>query len=272
MKKIVILCENSIESMLTAIYDGFVIKNERFAGVKKNLPEYQNNIEIRPLENYEYEMFAEYITVKTDEEKAEKTVYAIRKKLGEKVWHTTLRAICHFDNNRGTQVFHFLVRGFRMGSKVIDMLYDTYVISVMELSRKTANEAHYFVQFIRFEEMNHILYSRIEPKCNVLPLIAEHFSERFPNEDFIIYDVVKKLSVVHKKYEKCFFVRDSEITLSESDNIKNELAEESNDYGMLWKTYFDSIAIEQRKNRNCQRNMLPLWYRKNMIEFSEENS
>lgn len=272
MKKIVMLCENSIESMLTAIYDGFVIKNERFAGVQKNLPEYQDNIEIKPLENYEYEMFAEYIIIKTDEEKAEKTVYAIRKKLGDKIWHTILRAICHFDNNRGTQVFHFLVRGFQTGNKVIDMLYDSYVMSVMELSRKTANEAHYFVEFIRFKEINHILYSKIEPKCNVLPLIAEHFSERFPNEDFIIYDAKKKLSVVHKKYEKSFFVRDSEITFSQRDAVKNKLAEKSDDYGILWKTYFNSIEIEERENRNCQRNMLPLWYRKNMIEFSKENS
>lgn len=274
MKKIVMLCENSIEGMLTAIYDGFVIKNERFAGVKKNLnlPEYQDNIEIRPEENYEYEMFAEYITVKTDEEKAEKTVHAIQKKLGEKAWHITLRAVCHFDSARGTQVFHFLVRGFRMGGKVVDMLHDPYVMSVMELARKTANEAHYFVEFIRFEETNHILYSKIEPKCNVLPLIGEHFSERFPNEDFVIYDAVKKLSVVHKKYQKFFFVRDAEITLSENENKENELAKESDNYGKLWKTYFDTIAIEERRNRNCQRNMLPLWYRKNMIEFSKENS
>ena len=249
VEKIVILCDNSIESILTAIYDGFVIKNERFAGRKKNLPEYQDNIEIRPLENYEYEMFAEYLTVKADEEKAEKTVYAIRKKLGDKVWHITLRAICHFDSHRGTQIFHFLVRGFHIGSKVMDMLYDTYVMSVMEL-----------------------LYSKIEPKCNVLPLIAEHFSGRFPNENFVIYDAVRKLSVVHKKYEKYFFVRDSEIALSERNTIKNGLAEKSDNYEMLWKTYFHSIGIEERENRKCQRNMLPLWYRKNMIEFSEENS
>ena len=29
MEKIVLLCEDSIEGMLTAIYDGFVLKNEK---------------------------------------------------------------------------------------------------------------------------------------------------------------------------------------------------------------------------------------------------
>ena len=182
----------------------------------------------------------------------------------------TLRALCHFDNRRGTQVFGFLVRGFRMGNGVINMLHDPYVMSVMELARKAANEAHFFVEFIRFEERNHILYSRIEPKCNVLPLIGEHFSDRFPNEDFIIYDAVKKLSVVHKKYEKLFLVRDNELTFP--DEKGNELIRETEDYRKLWKTYFETIAIEARKNRKCQRSMLPLWYRKNMTEFSKENS
>ena len=32
MEKIVLLCENSVEGMLTAVYDGFVIKNEKFSG------------------------------------------------------------------------------------------------------------------------------------------------------------------------------------------------------------------------------------------------
>ena len=271
MEKIVLLCENSVEGMLTAIYDGFVIKNKRFSGRSMDLlAEYHDNIEIYLEENYEYEMFAEYIMIKTDEEKAEKTASAIQQKIGDEVWHMTLRALCHFDNRRGTQVFGFLVRGFRMGNGVINMLHDPYVMSVMELARKAANEAHFFVEFIRFEERNHILYSRIEPKCNVLPLIGEHFSDRFPNEDFIIYDAVKKLSVVHKKYEKLFLVRDNELTFP--DEKGNELIRETEDYRKLWKTYFETIAIEARKNRKCQRSMLPLWYRKNMTEFSKENS
>lgn len=38
MEKIVLLCEDSIEGMLTAIYDGFVLKNEKFSGKPVHLP------------------------------------------------------------------------------------------------------------------------------------------------------------------------------------------------------------------------------------------
>lgn len=49
---------------------------------------------------------------------------------------------------------------------------------VMELSRKTSNEAHSFIEFIRFEEIKgNVLYSRIEPKCDVLSQVYASFSE-----------------------------------------------------------------------------------------------
>ena len=35
----------------------------------------------------------------------------------------------------------------------------------------------------------------------------------------------------------------------------------------LWKTFFTAIAIEERKNPNCQRNHLPLRFRDLMTEF-----
>ena len=47
MEKIVLLCEDSIEGMLTAIYDGFVLKNEKFSGKPGALADhYEDNIRI----------------------------------------------------------------------------------------------------------------------------------------------------------------------------------------------------------------------------------
>ena len=38
-------------------------------------------------------------------------------------------------------------------------------------------------------------------------------------------------------------------------------------YVDMWKTFFETISIEERRNPRCQRNMLPLRYRKYMTEF-----
>ena len=39
------------------------------------------------------------------------------------------------------------------------------------------------------------------------------------------------------------------------------------EYTDMWKTFFHSISIEQRKNYICQRNLFPIWKRKHAVEF-----
>ena len=38
----------------------------------------------------------------------------------------------------------------------------------------------------------------------------------------------------------------------------------------LWKLFVDTIAIKERTNRNLQRQLLPLWFRKYMKEYQDE--
>ena len=42
-------------------------------------------------------------------------------------------------------------------------------------------------------------------------------------------------------------------------------------YRRLWKTFFDTIAIRERRNPRCQRSNMPLRYRSTMTEFQNED-
>ena len=56
---------------------------------------------------------------------------------------------------------------------------------------------------------------------------------------------------------------DEEIkTLRRTELLKDEYTE-------LWKTFFHTIGIEQRKNPTCQRNLMPIWKRKHAVEFMQ---
>ena len=56
--------------------------------------------------------------------------------------------------------------------------------------------------------------------------------------------------------------------MCEFDDFRREqLAEDEMMYQNLWKKYFDSIAIEQRRNERCQKNMMPVKYWKNLTEM-----
>lgn len=39
-------------------------------------------------------------------------------------------------------------------------------------------------------------------------------------------------------------------------------------FEQLWKVYFEHTDISERFNPQCQRNLCPKWYRKNMVEFT----
>ncbi len=253
MEQIMLICENSIDGIFSAVYEGFVIRNERFP------LEYNDCIRICTKEEYNFEMFTEYIEVETDLDKALKTAKSIRKKLGEEIYFTIINAICNFENDRASIIFGFLIRGFKIGPNIIEMQHDDFVIRVIELAGKTVNESHLFKGFVRFKDMGKTLYSKIEPRCNVVPLIAEHFAERYPNENWIIYDATHKLSAVHKRYEGWVLVTGEDMNI--------EAYEGKDAYEELWKVFFKTIAIAERTNPRQQNSMIPKWYRTNMPEY-----
>ena len=269
MEKIVLLCEDTLDGMLTAVFEGFVIKTQKEAGGSIDR-QMRQCIEIYSALDYENEMFSTCIEVVTDMEKVEKTVRTIRRRLGENTYLDVIRALCHFDRHRATKVFEFLTLAFEKKVPAAQLLGEPCAMAVFELARKTANEAHLFTGFVRFEEIHQIFYARIEPKCQVLILMAEHFAERFGNENFIIYDAVHQFSLVHRKFETPFFLHGNQMEHIKERLPEHQLAKQQGEenYEQLWKTYFDSISIKERENPQCQRTLIPMWYRKNMVDFS----
>ena len=134
---------------------------------------------------------------------------------------------------------------------------------MFELCRNVSNEACSFREFLRFAELeNGILLARIRPKNFVLPLIAGHFADRFPEEHFAIIDDTAQMGAFHEKGKKWFL---SPIDAEAIERLWN--SERSREDETLWKLFFKTIAIEQRRNYRCQRTMCALRYRDYMLEF-----
>ncbi len=57
--------------------------------------------------------------------------------------------------------------------------------------------------------------------------------------------------------------------MKENTRAGEELARETDqaEYEELWKIFHEAIAIEERRNPVCQRNLLPLRFRPYMTEF-----
>lgn len=81
-------------------------------------------------------------------------------------------AICR---GPGTAVLGYLVRAFAQGRGISDQLADPFALRVMELSRKVDNELDKLLGFVRFQDLGSILVAQLAPKCNMVPLMMDHF-------------------------------------------------------------------------------------------------
>lgn len=237
---------------MTCIYDAWASRKGH-----KNIC-----LELEPIE--QPELFCEYLHIDANPEKAKKVVRSVQTKISWKAFGQIYRAAMSCEPDRLDAIYRFLILGFACGGQVTTMLTEASVMQILELSRKVGNEAHYFREFARFSSVDGRIYiSHIEPKCNVLELTARHFADRMPSEYWIMIDDTRNLAAVHPKDEDLYLT-----TLSAQEMTKLQEVEKQKDlYTELWKEFFQTIGIEARKNPTCQRNMMPLWYRKHMTEF-----
>lgn len=61
--KIILVCDGTVDGIFTAIFDGFVIRNQRYGQMGEY---YRDNIHICVEQDYNEELFSEYIMVDTD--------------------------------------------------------------------------------------------------------------------------------------------------------------------------------------------------------------
>ena len=248
----VFTCKDQFDDMMTCIYEAWASRLGH------------SNIFLltEPLGNLE--LFCEYKHIEPEPQKTASVVRTIKQKVSYQAYSMVYRAAMSHEKNKLDSIYRFLIAGFSYGPSVLNYLQEPVVMRIFELNRKVANEAHYFKEFIRFSNQeNDILISHISPKSNVLTLVAPHFADRLPSENWMIIDDTRQNAIVHPSDQDYYFT-----ALSEKEMA--HLSQKTNDpFIGLWKDFFETIGIKERKNPRCQRNMLPLWYRKNMTEFQE---
>lgn len=221
------ICEDSIEGILTGVYDAWA---SRFG---------HKNIHLTCANISNLDLFNQYITVTPDSEKSEKVIHTLRRQFGEETYQDIAKAILadvpvrKNDLDKADCVYRTIVLGLAMydGTKVLQALGEPYVRRIFELSRATNNEAHHLLGFLRFSELEQgVLFSTIHPDNDILSILAKHFTDRLPLEDFIIYDENRKLAAVHRASKNFLIVDASSL---DQDIIKRYSSDEL-EYRKLW--------------------------------------
>lgn len=226
------------------------------------------NVKLQMIDEMDRELFAEYVEVETDGEKSAKVLRTIRRELGLEAHETICQAAASWDYRKADAIYRTIVLGLHLPKKknVMNCLTKDYVCTVAELGKKTWNEAHRLMGFVRFTELSGgILYADIRPENDALPFIAPHFANRYPEENWIIYDEGREKFAIHKAKKGWMILEGMTIT----NEVKDRLSMEEDDYRQMWKAFTKSIAIEARKNAKLQKQLLPLKFRDKMVEFKE---
>ena len=197
------------------------------------------------------------IHVITDFSKARRVEKSICEKLSQNFLNNIRTCFLSNDKNKDTVIIHTVYKALKQGEEILNSL-DEHAFYMNKLVKQVLNERHKYLGLLRFKEMKDgTMFSTIEPKNNVLPILISHFKNRMKKEKFAIFDKGRKMVVYYDgKKAEIFFVESLEI----------EWSDEEIEYSKLWKTFHKSISIKERENKKLQQNNLPKYYWKHLVE------
>ncbi len=192
-------------------------------------------------------------------ERARRVQNSIPKKMGRDTLDFIRRGFLSCHARKDILILDFLRIGYRVGPAVMRMLTDETVSELHKAVLQIDHEAHLYTGFVRFSEYNGALAAVIEPKSNVLPLIATHFVERFPEEQFLIYDKTHELALVYA--DRSWTIN------SVQDLLLPAPSEEEKNFRALWRMFYNTIEIRERRNPRGRMCHMPKRYWGCLTEF-----
>ena len=205
--------------------------------------------------------FYDNLMVDTDFEQAYRVRFAIEEKIGRRNLEFLTECFLTCLEEKEMYMLRYVVKGFKIGPNIIDMLSDDDVDTLFKAHHHLERESQHFLGLVRFYRAGEVYVSKIEPKNQVLPLITWHFTNRFANQRFMIYDATHGQALIYANRSH---------KLIQVDNIElPPLDEDEKQTQRLWKNFYDTIAIKERYNPRCRMNFMPKRFWSNLPEMND---
>ena len=252
--------DHTLDGLLTAVFDSFFLHQQ---------PEFLL------AEGEQLPLFAdEPHRVVTDSEKAERVWKGLEKRLSQDGLRMITVSWLSEERALNQPLFNFICKVFRREP------FDSYernasdpdVLEVRNTCRRVLHEQLRMKQFIRFQKAKDGTYlAVVSPDHNVLPLIIDHFQDRFNDQPWLIYDAKRHYGYyydgaaapIHITFEDEAAVP---FNLSNGKLDADVLSENDQIFQQLWRTYFKAICIKERMNPRKQLQDMPRRYWKYMTE------
>ena len=260
---IVYVFDNTLDGLLTAVFDSFFLKQQ---------PEFLLT------EGEQLPLFAdEPHHVVTDVEKSARVWKGLEKYLSKDGLHMITISWLSEERALNQPLFNFICKVFRLpaGSGIERNASDQDVLEVRNSCRRVLHEQLRMKQFIRFQKAKDGTYlAVVSPDHNVVPLIIDHFQDRFNDQPWLIYDAKRHYGYYYDGAAAPIRITFEDETavpfdLSNGKMDADILSENDMIFQQLWRTYFKAICIKERMNPKKQLSDMPRRYWKYMTEKNE---
>ncbi|NIJ53980.1 TIGR03915 family putative DNA repair protein [Dyadobacter arcticus] len=249
------LFDGTLEGLLTSVFYFYQRKTKSIKLVSK--------------EHYLPDVFNNCFTVVSEDEKARRVWNGLKKKLGKEWMLHFYKAFLSEQPDIFQDLFEFARYIIDNAEGAEENYGNKYVLAISQMSHKVHREKHRMEAFIRFQKTSDdIFYAHIEPDYNVLPLLIEHFQNRYADQKWIIYDLKRKYGLFYDldKVEEIAFDFSSEMSSNLNALPEQFLDPQEELYSVLWKDYFRSTNIPSRKNMKLHIRHVPRRYWKYLSE------
>lgn len=248
--KTVYVCTDTVTGLFSALHDAW--KESRCA-----------DAEIEVKGSRQRQLFCEYRNVEENEHKSVRLETMIRRYMGDAAYAAFYYTLLSGKEEKGTVVFRTMqeARKIADSKKIMDHLGNPDVARVFSISREVAKEAHTYKGFVRFRELkNGVLFSEITPKARILTCIADHFADRFPMENWMIYDKTHEVFLVHKARQTWGLVLGETL----NSGVVEKVTDGQIGCEKLWGTFLGTVSVRERENPRRQKAQMPDRYRRDM--------
>ena len=282
--------DNTLDGLLTAVFDSFAFRQQQVTLLVKGdqLPLFAND---------------PYVVV-TDEEKASRVWKGLEKHLSRDSLHIIAVSWMSEERPLVQPLFNFICKVFSPANKTLqtggriqmDLMHnasDPDVLAVRNTCRRVLHEQLRMKQFVRFQKAKDGTYlGVVSPDHNVLPLVIDHFQDRFRDQPWLLYDAKRHYGYYYECSSSGPLLREGgvrggsgvsggpvapiRITFENEAEVPFDLTNGKLDddvlsaddhlFQDLWRTYFKAICIRERLNPRKQLNDMPRRYWKYMTE------
>lgn len=246
---ILFIYDHTFEGLLTCVFDAYWRKTFPDALLPAGSP--------LPL------FYDEAVSVTTDKEKAERVWRGLQKKISRQALSALAQCWLAELPQTDLLMFRYIRKAFDAPRSIETNFADPDVLELSKIYKKVDWERNRMMQFLRFQKASDgTFFAAVEPQYNALPLVTDHFKDRFADQRWLIYDLKRQYGYYYDLHtvEEVTFQNPDQAHLVTGMLNDSLMANDEKLFQQLWKTYFKSICIKERLNPRKHRQDMPVRY------------